>query len=139
MSKHLSPAAFYNLPSGNDVHPWRLIHKDGTVMWKDALLDRNGFIHIPQLLAHEAHIIKTAQRIEELNSWVSQALEPWDCLKPTIWYRIDHPHTPLAEGYGCFLKHTSIPADEVFDVLKQHVHSHEKLKSTEDIIYFQRC
>ena len=29
---------FYELPSGNKVHPSRLIHRDGTLMWKHALL-----------------------------------------------------------------------------------------------------
>ena len=82
MSRHISPDYFFELPSGDRVHPCRLIHKDGTLMWKHALLNRNALIAMPQCLAHEAHIIKTAHRIEELNSWVSQNLDPWDCLIP---------------------------------------------------------
>ena len=39
MSKHFSPDIFYNLPSGSRVHPQRLIHRDGTIMWKHALWD----------------------------------------------------------------------------------------------------
>ena len=139
MSKHLSPKSFYNLPSGNNVHPWRLIQKDGTIMWKHALQDLNGVIHIPQTLAHEAHIIKTAQRLEELNSWVSQSLEPWDCITPIMWYITEHKHKPFAEGYACYFKHQSLPISEVFEMLQGHVHSHEQLKSDEKYIYFRRC
>ena len=84
MSRHISPEYFYELPSGSRVHPCRLIHKDGTLMWKHALLNRNQpGIYAILVIAHEAHIIKTAQRIEELNSWVSQGLDPWDCLIPS--------------------------------------------------------
>ena len=83
MSKHLSPDIFYDLPSGTKVHPNRLIQRDGSLMWKHALWSK-GFVHVPQTEAHEAHIIKTAQRLEELNCWVSQGLEPWDFLKPSL-------------------------------------------------------
>ena len=139
MSKHLSPSVFYDLPSGNRVHPWRLIHKDGTIMWKHALQDSAGNLSIPTDLAHESHIIKTAQRIEELNSWVSQSLEPWDCLTPKIWYVSNHEHKPFAEGYACCFTHVSLPIKELFEKLKPHVHSHEEIKSDESTIYFRRC
>ena len=66
MSKHIAQHHFYQLPSGSAVHPCRLIQKDGTLMWKHAVPS------IPLEEAHEQHIIKTAQRLEELNSWVSQ-------------------------------------------------------------------
>ena len=59
MSKHISPDYFYNLPSGNKVHPCRLILKDGSLMWKHALLF-NNCPNIPTCEAHEQHIIKTA-------------------------------------------------------------------------------
>ena len=78
MSKHISKETFYPLPSGANVHPCRLIQRDGTLMWKHALLCSNE-IHLPKNQAEEQHIIKTAQRLEELNSWVSQGLEPWEC------------------------------------------------------------
>ena len=45
MSRHISPEAFYELPSGSRVHPCRLIHKDGTLMWKHALLFNNQVAH----------------------------------------------------------------------------------------------
>ena len=139
MSKHLSPSAFYELPSGNRVHPWRLIHKDGTIMWKHALQDSSGTVHIPTDLAHEAHIIKTAQRIEELNSWVSQTLEPWDCLLPKLWYIEGHEHLPFAEGYACCLTHYSQPLNKVFKNLKQHILNCEQIECDESTIYFRRC
>ena len=139
MSKHLSPSSFYQLPSGSLVHPWRLIQKDGTIMWKHALQDLGGTAHLPTEQAHEAHIIKTAQRLEELNSWVSQSLEPWDCLVPKLWYVKDHEHLPFAEGYACCFTHVSLPLKEVFKKLEPHVHSHEQIKYDESTIYFRRC
>ena len=52
MSRHISPNAFYVLPSGNRVHPCRLIHKDATLMWKHALLGNNEFKSLPTEIAH---------------------------------------------------------------------------------------
>ena len=69
MSKHLSAAHLYNLPSGNCVHPCRLIHKDGTLMWKHAITYKDDIVYLPEREAQEQHIIKTAQRLEELNSF----------------------------------------------------------------------
>ena len=70
MAKGLAPDSMYELPSGLEVHPWRLIHKDGTLMWKHALLHHNHLVALPENMAHESHIIKTAQRIEELLSLI---------------------------------------------------------------------
>ena len=42
----------------------RLIMRDGSLMWKHALLQHNQLVYLPQNKAHEAHIVKTAQRIE---------------------------------------------------------------------------
>lgn len=108
-------------------------------MWKHALQDSAGNVYLPTDLAHEAHIIKTAQRLEELNSWVSQSLEPWDCLVPKLWYVNDHEHQPFAEGYACCFTHVSLPLTEVFKKLEPHVHSHEQIKFDESTIYFRRC
>ena len=55
-------------------------------MWKHAFLVGNAFTQLPTEQAHEAHIIKTAHRLEELNSWVSQGLDPWHGIQPTLWY-----------------------------------------------------
>ncbi len=79
MSKHIKQSCLYNLPSGAAVHPCSLIHKDGTLMWKHALLCSDNISNVPSCESQEQHIIKTAQRLEELNSWVSQELEPWQC------------------------------------------------------------
>jgi hypothetical protein len=68
MSKHITPGYMYSFPSGLVVHPCRLIQRDGTLMWKHALLYQNE-LTLPVNEAHEQHIIKTAQRLEELNSW----------------------------------------------------------------------
>ena len=95
MSKHIKPDYFYSLPSGAKVHPCRLIQKDGTLMWKHALL-HNNIPNVPIAEAHEHHIIKTAQRLEELNSWVSQITELSDFLFPIRWYQPSEPQ--LSEG-----------------------------------------
>jgi hypothetical protein len=137
MSRHISPEAFYNLPSGDKVHPCRLIHKDGTLMWKHALLSSNVFQSLPLEIAHEAHIIKTAQRIEELNSWVSQGLDPWECFRPINWYipTLDG----FEEGISVEFVHTSIPANSIFDKLLEHKQEHEALTYDGNLFKFVRC
>ena len=85
MSRHINPKAFYNLPSGNRVHPCRLIQKDGTLMWKHALLSQNELIGIPTVQPHEAHTLTTDQRPEEFNYWVPQDLYTCECLNPASW------------------------------------------------------
>ena len=94
-------------------------------MWKHALLHQNE-PYIPQDPAHEQHIIKTAQRIEELNSWVSQDLDPWEFLRPLLaWY---YPNSPdLDEGISLFFKHTSLDTTDVFFTLKEHLNEFETL------------
>ena len=139
MSKHLQTDFLLHLPSGNRVHPCRLIHKDGTIMWKHALIDQHTRITIPMELAHETHIIKTAQRLEELNSWVSQALDPWECLLPSSWYSAASSHSPFAQGYACTFSHTLLSDDDVYQALLPHVQSHEQLCQTQEGLYFQRC
>ena len=96
MTKHIKAESFYELPSGKRVHPYRLILKDGTIMWKHALSVNNSHVCLPECEAHENHILKTAQRLEELNSWVSHGLEPWQALNFISWYV---PNVPdLSEG-----------------------------------------
>jgi len=135
----LPPDSFIKFPSGSEIHPWRLIHRDGTISWKQALIQSNGELHIPTCQAHEAHIIKTAQRIEELNCWVSQNLEPWECLQPTKWYTINGDHQPFAEGYACCVYHLVTPLKKVAKLLEPHIQSHETLELKDDSIYFCRC
>ena len=106
-------------------------------MWKHALLHRNQPVSMPTCQAHEAHIIKTAQRIEELNSWVSQGLDPWDCLVPIVWYTPTRPE--LSEGISLYFKHNSLPNEKVYDELKKHVLDHETLELTGYDLFFSRC
>jgi hypothetical protein len=136
MSKHISPDYFYNLPSGINVHPCRLIHKDGTLMWKHALLFDN-VPSLPESAAHEAHIVKTAQRLEELNSWVSVDMEAWECLTPIAWYVPEKPE--LAEGISVYFKHKVKDIDAVYTALKSHILSHEILEIRNQYLYFRRC
>ena len=137
MSKHIAPSYFYELPSGAKVHPCRLIHKDGSLMWKHALLSNTNEPCIPTEEAHEQHIIKTAQRLEELNSWVSQDLEPWNFLVPSLWYS---PITPgYEEGISVNFTHSTRPTTEVYLALCNHILPHERLTITASYIHFQRC
>ena len=142
MSKHLNKECLYKLPSGNTVHPSRLIIRDGTLMWKHAFLHNNRFTKLPSDPAHEQHIIKTAQRLEELNTWVSQGLEPWQCLMPFAWY--DPDENDLDQGISVWFKHTEFGADEVYEKLKNNVQLHETLhiyRATplSACLFFRRC
>ena len=136
MIRHISPDYFFDLPSGNRVHPNRLILKDGTLMWKHALVHQNKTL-LPETQAHEAHIVKTAQRLEELNTWVSHGLEPWDFLKPTLWYSNTKPE--LNEGICVYFQHTSLPSNDVFDILKKHLNDCESLVQEDTLLLFCRC
>ena len=136
MSKHISPSYFYELPSGTKVHPCRLIQKDGSLMWKHALLNQNKAV-LPECEAHEQHIIKTAQRLEELNSWVSRDNEPWDCLKVFAWYAPQIEE--LSEGIGCYFNYDQFDNQEIYSTLSTHILSHETLVIKDRYLYFRRC
>ena len=137
MSKHIHKSFMYNLPSGSVVHPCRLIHKDGTLMWKHALLCRDNVAYVPELESQEQHIIKTAQRLEELNSWVSVDSEAWECLMPVAWYLPARPE--LSEGISVYFKHTTLPIDSVYTTLSLHILPHESLELRDKYIFFKRC
>ena len=137
MIRHIAPSFFYNLPSGNRVHPCRLIQKDGSLMWKHALLSHNEVTSMPVSQAHEQHIIKTAQRLEDLNTWVSQHLDPWEFLKPISWY--DPNNSELCEGISVYFKHTSLSNEHVYDILKMHLNEFESLVRKENCLLFCRC
>tara|TARA_R100001224_G_scaffold113906_1_gene102133 strand:+ start:13064 stop:13477 length:414 start_codon:yes stop_codon:yes gene_type:complete len=137
MSKHISSSFFYQLPSQNKVHPCRLIVKDGTLMWKHALLVENECIHMPQTEAHENHILKTAQRLEELNSWVSQGLDPWDSFRVQAWYLPTEPE--LSEGISVYFTHSIHDNQYTYDALLPHIQDHETLQLRQTYLYFQRC
>ena len=137
MSKHIDKNYLYNLPSGLVVHPCRLIHKDGTLMWKHALVSTNNEANLPICEAHEHHIQKTAQRLEELNSWVSQELEPWQCFIPYAWYSpVD---SELTDGISVYFTHAIYKNDEVFKTLMPHIQTHEVLELRDELLFFKRC
>ena len=136
MSKHVSPAVFLNLPSGSSIHPCRLIHRDSTLMWKHALLFENE-LHLPHDEATEQHIVKTAQRLEELNSWVSQTLEPWECIKPLAWYVPNDPQ--LSTGISVYIKHNVFDLEYTYENILPHIQDHETLELRNKYIHFRRC
>ena len=137
MSKNIDKKYFYQLPSGIAVHPCRLFFRDGTLMWKHALISNNVFTSLPLNQAHEAHIVKTAQRLEELNTWVSQDLDPWQCLQPLLWY--DPEIDDFDEGIKVTFKHTSLDSDYVYKTLKDHIMQHECLTQSFNDLTFTRC
>ena len=137
MSKHIDKNFLYNLPSGLTVHPCRLLHKDGTLMWKHALLSRSNVPSMPICAAHEVHILKTAQRLEELNSWVSQELEPWQCFIPYAWYS---PYdSELTEGISVYFTHAIYPNNDIYETLLPHIQDHETLEQRDGLLFFKRC
>jgi hypothetical protein len=131
MPKNIDSSYLMPLPSGNRVHPARLIVKDGIFSWKDACLVS------PQCLAHEAHIEKTAQRLEELNSWIRADYEPWESLKAINWYDPSVPE--LSEGISLYFTHCSLDPMDIYDLLKDHILEHETLELREEYIFFRRC
>ena len=123
MSKHIAPDCLITLPSNDRVHPCRLILKDGTLMWKHALFYQDLILCTPTSVAHESHIIKTAQRLEELNSWISQGLEPWNSFTIKGWYQPFNPE--LNEGISVCFKHSTHDLDFTFENLLPHIQDHE--------------
>ena len=87
--------------------------------------------------AHEQHIIKTAQRLEELNSWISQGLEPWNSFTIKGWYQPFNPE--LNEGISVCFKHSTHDLDFTFENLLPHIQDHETLELREGYLFFQRC
>ncbi len=137
MSKHIDKDYLYKLPSGTVVHPCRLMHKDGTLMWKHALLCRDNKANMPTCESHEQHILKTAQRLEELNSWVSQDLEPWQCFIPYAWYS---PYdSELTDGINVYFTHAIYPNNDIYETLLPHIQAHETLEQRDELLFFKRC
>jgi len=132
MSNAIRPDVFIKLPSGLKVHPQRLIVKDGSFSWSAALGP-----HTCSDAAHEAHIIKTANRLEQLNKQVSDSLEPWQGLKPVLWYS---PVTPkFEEGIAVLMTHAVRCIHHVYRELKPKIESHESLSMVGDLMLFRRC
>ena len=118
------------------VHPCRLIHRDGTLMWKHALLHHNH-LTLPETEAQEQHIIKTAQRLEELNSWISQDLEPWEGLRIETWFYPEKPE--YAEGICCSFQHSVFLTHQALEIMMPHVQEHETLERRKSLLFFRRC
>ncbi len=137
MSKNIAEGYLIELPSKLKVHPCRLIHRDGTLMWKHALLFRNELVAIPETQAQEAHIVKTAQRLEELNTWASQGLEPWEGFIPSGWFNPSDPE--LKDGISCYFIHATQDNDTIFNKLENHVLEHETLERRGHYLFFKRC
>ena len=136
MSKNIAKEFLCNLPSGTSVHPCRLICRDGTIMWKHALI-YDGVLNLPIEKAHEAHIVKTAQRLEELNSWVSVGLEPWESFVIKAWYLPDVPE--LANGWSVYFKHKVHDTNKLYEQLSTHIMDHETLEVQNSYLFFRRC
>ena len=137
MSKHINKSCLYDLPSGVAVHPCRLIHKDGTLMWKHALLNNSNTACMPRLVSQEQHIIKTAQRLEELNSWVSQELEPWETFHIYAWYS---PYdAELTDGISVYFTHAIHSNEYIYEMLLPHIQTHEALEHRDNLLYFKQC
>ena len=136
MNKYFNEESLYALPSGVSVHPCRLIIKDGTLMWKHALYLYNC-AHLPENESCEQHIIKTAQRLEELNSWCSQGLEPWEGFQIYAWY--SPMDTELTSGISAYFTHSILSNADTFKTLEPHVQTHETLELRDEMLYFQRC
>ena len=137
MSKHIDQSCLFNLPSGNNVYPSRLIHKDGTLMWKHAIAYKENVAYLPKREAQEQHIIKTAQRLEELNSWVSQDLEPWQCFIPYAWF--SPFDSELTDGISVYFTHSLYDNDYIYDTLLPHIQDHETLEQRDELMFFKRC
>jgi hypothetical protein len=131
MSKSIDHSYFLSLPSGQKVHPNRLIIKDGIFMWKHACVEA------PSCQAHEAHIQKTAQRLEELNSWIMPCFEAWEALRVVDWYNPSDPE--LSEGISLYFNHFHLDTDLTYDILKNHISDHETLEVRGPNIFFSRC
>ena len=134
--KSLEKSYLYKMPSGSTVHPNRLIVRDGTIMWKHALLFE-GEPQVPSEASHEQHIIKTAQRLEELNSWVSHELEPWECFNVRAWYQ--PKDAELNKGISVYFNHLTHDLDYTYDNLLPHIQSHETLEVRSNYLFFRRC
>jgi len=137
MSKNISKEYLLTLPSGQEVHPCRLIVRDGTLMWKNALLHDNELLAMPQTLADESHIIKTAQRLEELNTWVSMNMEPWESIFPIYWY--DPSNDEMRHGISVYFVHRILTVNNLFAKLIEHIQDHEILENRSNYLFFKRC
>jgi hypothetical protein len=135
--KHLAKEYLYTLPSGSVVHPSRLINRDGCLMWKHAFQVEDCFTALPTTEAEEMHIVKTASRLEELNTWVSQSFEPWETLRVHHWF--DPCLDNMAAGISVLFSHKQLASEEMYETLQDHVLPHETLQLVNNRLFFKRC
>lgn len=128
MSKtYFDPFYMYQLPSGQLVHPCRLIHRDGTIMWKHAVMDE-GVLYLPENEDVETRIIHTAKRLEELNTWVAPTAQPWEGFVIRAWY---NPTTESrSKGNVVLFSHPLHETQVVYNELKKHLQEKEALSTS---------
>ena len=130
MSKHFTKGFLMQMPSGQMIHPCRLICRDGTLMWKHAT-DKP-----PLFEDQEQNIITTAKRLEELNTWVSSGLEPWQTFTVKCWYDpLDKEHST---GCRVSFDHNVHSLDFLYTELKNHLQPGESLVQMERGLYYAR-
>jgi len=88
-------------------------------------------------MAHEAHIIKTAQRLEELHCWVNTDMELWEGFVIQSWYR--PKHKLLADGISVFFTHRTMDTSALLDAITPHVFEHEVVEQYDEVLRFKRC
>jgi hypothetical protein len=102
-------------------------------MWRTALGR-----YSPTDLAHEQHIIKTASRLEELNSWTSSDMDECQTFEIHKWF--DPTSDGFAEGISVLFTHPNyFDNDELYEALESHVYPHEVLSKKESVLFFKRC
>jgi hypothetical protein len=125
--KYFDPFYLFQLPSGQLVHPCRLIHRDGTLMWKHALIDEE-VVHLPADQDIETRIIYTAKRLEELNTWVAPTAQPWEGFSIHAWY---NPNVEeRSRGNVVLFSHFLHDTEVVYNELKKHLQEKEALSTS---------
>jgi hypothetical protein len=127
---------YITLPSGAKVHPWRTIVRDGHLMWKHALMDE-GVVTEPLELSHEAHIIKTAGRLEALAAWADHGDPDPEGFVIDSWY--DPTDDDHAEGIAVIFRHSKLAGCDCYCKIKDHLQPGEDLLLIADQIRFRRC
>ena len=125
------------LPSGAKVHPWRTIVRDGHLMWKHAVMDE-GVIYTPLELSHEAHIIKTAGRLEALAAWADHGDSDPEGFVIDTWYNHD-AYGDFDEGICVLFRHSKLAACDCYSKIKDHLQPGEDLLLMADQLRFRRC
>tara|TARA_R100000664_G_C2752290_1_gene139579 strand:- start:431 stop:844 length:414 start_codon:yes stop_codon:yes gene_type:complete len=136
MSKSIAKSSLIQLPSGAAVHPCRLIHRDGTLMWKHALMYNNKYLGSPNTTEIEFNIINTALRLEELNVWASKDFEVWESLVPSYWF--DESNPQHNDGLACYFNHTMISPNDLYLILIKHINNEELLEERANYLFFKR-